>query len=270
MPVAAYEPGVSCVVVNYRTPRDLGEFVDSYVFQESAIDSELIIIDVDPTEQSYEESRNILSRHNFGFQYWPFQENVGYGRACNFGSALAAKDVIAFFNADTSLLDDTLQLCHQGLIERPNAAILGPLQINKVGRVTNAGIFGTNQKPEIRGWKSRHPEKFRDIREDCVSVMGSAYFANHRIWDEMTNHLQYQKLFPGIEGAFLPTPHYYEETWVSYFARHLGYDVIYFGEAMMHHEWHQASKIGDVERRFMPHSRKLFQETCDVFGIAHD
>jgi GT2 family glycosyltransferase len=74
-----------------------------------------------------------------------------------------------------------------------------------------------------------------------------------------------------LKGRFLPTPHYYEETWVSYAARHKGWKVMYFGEAVMEHEWHQASKVGgEAERTHMPVSRQMFRDACDHFGIERD
>lgn len=265
-----YENGISVAVVNYRTPHDLKNFVDSYVFQESEVDSDLIVIDVDPTEESYDESKEILSKYDFQFQYWPIMHNCGYSGACNFASSMSNREVMGFFNADTKLFDDTLDLCHSALKNNSGWAALGPLQTDSSGRVTHAGIFGTNSKPSLRGWRSKHPDQFRDVRDDAVSVSGSAYFVNKSIWDSLLVNKEWQHLYPGIEGVFLPTPHYYEETWYSYFARHNGYKVAYYGEAMMIHEWHKASPVGSVERSVMSESRSMFRAACDAIGIDHD
>lgn len=265
-----YDSGISVAVVNYRTPHDLQTFMDSYAFQDSEVDSDLIVIDVDPTEESYEQSRDVLTRYDFEFQYWPVMHNCGYSGACNFASSVSDKETMAFLNADTKLFNDTLDACHHGLKTNPDWAALGPLQTDSSGRVTHAGIFGTNEKPKHRGWRSKHPDQYRDIRDDAVSVSGSAYFINKGIWDKLLVNKEWQHLYPGIEGCFLPTPHYYEETWYSYYARHNGYKVAYYGEAMMTHEWHKASAVGSVEREVMQTSRKMFRDACDSMGITHD
>lgn len=76
-----YESGIDVVVVNYRTPQLIKKFVDSYLFQ-SFKDTELIIVDVDPTEETEYELREILSRYTqLEFQYWPIYINCGYSRS---------------------------------------------------------------------------------------------------------------------------------------------------------------------------------------------
>lgn len=265
-----YESGIDVVVTNYRTPDDLKGFVDSYLFQESKVDSELIIVDVDPTEQGYEDVCNMLSKYDFEFQYWPVMHNCGYSGACNFASNTSNKEVIAFFNADTKLYSDTLDVCYEYLLAHQDVAICGPLQVNSRGLVKHAGIFGTNKHPKIRGWNSQNPERFRDVCDDAVSVSGSAYFIKRDVWDELANDPEYLDLYPNVDGAFLPTPHYYEETWCSYFARHKGWKVAYVGSAMMVHEWHQSSPVGSVESSLMPKSRAMFRQACSHIGIECD
>ena len=90
----------------------------------------------------------------------------------------------------------------------------------------------------------------------------------------MTNNEKYQEMFPGIMGAFLPTPHYYEETWCSYFARHLGYNVVYDCSISIGHSWHASSpKPGEgyshADAQFKV-SQSIFRNACDQLGIERD
>lgn len=265
-----YEPGISVVVVNYNTPRLLSDFLDSYTFSGHKVDTELIIMDVDPTEFTQDAVAVILGELNIEYQYWHIPYNAGYSGACNMASESATKEVLAFFNSDTRLFDDTLDVCYEYLQSNPDVAICGPMQIDSNGLVTHAGIFGTNSNPQMRGWRSRKPSDFNDVRDDAVSVSGSAYFVVHEVWDEMANHPDFKALYPSCDGAMLPTPHYYEETWCSYFARHLGYKVGYVGNTMMIHEWHKSSPVGSVEGQVMRTSREMFRSACDALGIEHD
>lgn len=266
-----YDPGMDVVVVNYRTPELLKDFIDSYRFQGSKVDTELIVVDVDPTEAVQEQVSEILSHHrDLQIQYWPIDWNCGYSGACNWASQVSNREVIAFFNSDTRLFDDTLDLCYDYLLEHDDVAICGPMQVDSRGRVTHAGMFGSNTKTAPRGWLSRNPNHYREDRDDAITVSGSAYFVKRGVWDEMARHPAFLDCYPNAEGAMLPTPHYYEETWCSYFARHLGHKVAYVGSAVMVHEWHKSSPVGSVEGSVMATSRQMFRDMCDYVGIAHD
>ena len=72
----------------------------------------------------------------------------------------------------------------------------------------------------------------------------------------------------------LPTPHYYEETWCSYLARHRGYNVVYDGSVSIGHSWHASSpKPGEgyshADAQFKV-SQSIFRNACDQLGIERD
>jgi hypothetical protein len=159
--------------------------------------------------------------------------------------------------------------------QNPEIHILGPKQRDENGFITHAGIIGTNISPKHRGWKEHDPNDvlYKD-RVNCVTVSGSAYFVRREVWNAMTNNEQYRQIHPEATGAFLPTPHYYEETWCSYFARHLGYNVVYDGSVSIGHSWHASSPkpgegISEVDKYF-PISRDIFRRACDFIGIERD
>lgn len=264
---------LSCVVVNYHTPDDLHKYVVSWCSQ-SFEDTELLIIDVDPTHKEASDVAEWLAplMGPYDIAYWPMDYNCGYSGACNFAAELVDGDVLAFFNADTVLNDDTLEKCYEAILSRPDWGILGPLQYDSQGRATFAGIFGTNAAPRHRGWRKSSLDEFRDVRDDSITVSGSAFFIRREVWDELANDERFREMWPEAKGgAMLPTPHYYEETWVSYFARAKGWKIVYYGLAEMIHEWHKSSPLGGkTETQMMPQSRKMFRETCDFFGIEHD
>ena len=266
-----YDTGIDVVVVNYNTPKLLKDFIDSYRFQTSLVETELIVIDVDPTEETSEEVSQILSNHrDIPVQYWAMDWNCGYSGACNFASTVSNREVVAFFNSDTRLFEGTLDVCYLYLMEHQDVGICGPMQVNSQGLVTHAGMFGTNDNTAPRGWMSRNPHQFREDRDDAITVSGSAYFVKRHVWDLMANDAVFKAMYPDCDGAMLPTPHYYEETWCSYFARHLGYKVAYLGSAMMVHEWHKSSAVGSVEGKVMKRSQQMFRDACDRMGIIHD
>jgi GT2 family glycosyltransferase len=203
------------------------------------------------------------------------KQNVGYSYACNYMASKSKGDIIALLNGDVWFTSSDISSIQDVFDQNPDIHILGPKQRDERGFITHAGIIGTNTSPKHRGWREHDPSDllYRD-RVECVTVSGSAYFVRREVWDAMTNHPEYRKIAPSAKGAFLPTPHYYEETWCSYFARHLGYNVVYDGSVSIGHSWHASTPrpgegVSHVDKYF-PISREIFRKACDHFGIERD
>ena len=187
---------VDVVVVNYKTPDLLRDFIKSY--EESAWDGcRLWVMDVEP--EVY------LPYTDTIYDYTRFVENVGYARACNFGARDGVNDVIVFANADT-LLTPGLSDCHDALLSHHDWGVLGPRQIDEFNRITAGGIFGTDRSIGQRGWQELDRGQCSDIREDAKSVSGSLYFVKRLVWEQMTRCPYMQAAYPDIEGGFIPTP----------------------------------------------------------------
>ena len=260
------------VVVNYKTYGDLKTFTNSWAEYVETEDRWLAVADVEAHATTVQQIKE------YEFDYWKtFGDNIGYARAANFviRNARECMDsdpaVIAIFNADTRFIDrGCVDSCIDLLMSNDDVAVVGPMQRDSAGKITHAGIVGTNSKPIHRGWMSNYPDQYRDIT-DAVSVSGSAYFIKTSVWDEMTACPLYIQAAPSALGAFLPTQHYYEETFCSYHVREHGYRVLYNGEAEMIHEWHKASEVnGEVDVKIMPESKKLFEHACNLHRIEHD
>lgn len=266
------KPSLDVIVVNYHTPDDLKQFLDSYA-QQRCDTHHLYIVNVEPTEEDRAVAYTWMATHNLyevGIINLP--ENVGYGAAVNSVAALGTKPVLAIFNADVVLTDHSLDLCVVGMRDS-GADILGPRQVDERGRVTHAGITGTNAEPKMRGWLSHSRDEYRDTIE-CVSVSGSAYFITRQAWQLLTT-CQYMFGSPetvNASGAFLETPLYYEETWCSYHARAHDLKVVYEGLVEITHKWHRSIiKSGENEAaRKMKIAREMFRSSCDAHGIEHD
>lgn len=261
-----YDPGIDVVVTNYRTPDDLGDFLRSY--DDWAPDAcSLSIINVCSTERDQE----VASRA--GALVYDTAENIGYARACNFGADLGSREVIAFFNADIVLTEGALAACHDALMSHDDWGVLGPYQHDGSHKTIHAGIFGTRRAPAHRGFAAPVGPSWYDVRDDAVTVAGSAYFIKRALWDELTSCELYQKAAPGATGAFLPTQLYYEETYCSYHATEHGYKVVYFGAAQIVHKWDQAvrkNNCRDWATKTFLESRTIFRDACDIHGIDHD
>jgi GT2 family glycosyltransferase len=258
------------VVVNYRTPADLDDFLRSYSEYRPALEGGLVVVNVQPMAAD----RDVCGdwRGELKLEELVFDHNAGYARSCNAAAALGDTDVVAFFNADVVLTNGALDACAVAVDTNPAWAALGPRQVDGSGRLTAGGIFGPNTAPHHRDWHARDRGQCSDIRDDCPTLAGAALFVKRVAWDELARCPRYTAAaYPvssaEIRGAFLPTRHYYEETYFCYHARHHGWRLAYYGTVSVVHKWHRASAHDDADRDVMAESRKVFREACAAHGI---
>jgi len=137
---------------------------------------------------------------------------------------------------------------------------VGPKQVDSSQRITAAGILGTMEKPRHRYWRHRDPtnKMARDFFQ-TPTVAGSAMLVRAKVFEEL--------------GGLLEARHYYSETWFNYHAQIHGYEVWYYGEPWMIHEWHRSSPQGSaLSDGAMKADQKIFREKCDTHDppIPHD
>ena len=256
------------IVVNYHTDELLYEFLRSY---REFVDQDyrrLVVVDVegDPA-RSFESRWRDMPVSN----WLTDTENCGYATAVNWAIDSQSEsdfDNIAIFNADTRFIDShCVESCLDLLDSNDDIGVVGPLQYDSQGRITHAGIFGSNEEPFHRAWLSRDLKAHRYIA-DCVTVSGSAYFIKRSAWDELAQCPTYRESDPHSRGAFLNTRLYHEETWCSYHARAHGYRVVYNGEAEMIHE-HDSSPNPEKDIK-IAESKLQFVAACQHHEIEHN
>jgi len=251
--------GVDLIVVNYQTPGDLLACCRSYEDCDHGEDTKLWIVNNDPKPEDLAaaaEAQDFITKPVEHIA----QENLFYSGAANRVGAMGTHDVLAIINADCRFEPYTVGILHDELMDRPGWGAIGPLQVGDHGEVTHGGIFGTLDRPEHREWRRPETDVVHDVCE-AVTISGSAYFTKRRAWEEMADCEAYRSVHE--EGPWLPTKHYYEETWYSYHLQAHGYAVIYYGKARMIHRWHKASKAGGWADRQMGPSRDMFRHMCD-------
>jgi hypothetical protein len=269
-----YQQGIDAVVVNYRTSRDLEEFLSSWEKRPATVPWDLWIVNIEPTSEDRAVAKMWAERLGEHAHVVEYGWNAGYAHAVNNASTQGHRETFVAFNADIILSDGALDDCHYALQQHDEWGVLGPRQVNSQGRITHAGIFGTLEKPEHRGWRRPAGDNiYTDVVESAISVSGSAYFVKREVWDQLRDCPKYRELIPTTAGAFLPTVLFYEESWCSVHALAHGYRVVYYGPVTIVHEWHQAIKAAGVENwatRVMKESHELFRTACDSHGIPHD
>lgn len=270
---------IDLCVVNYNTRKLLQRLLDTL---HQGIESpngaltknwNLFITDNNSTDDFIPWIRENEEKYQIDRLY--LRENIGYSAAINMMASKSKAEIIGVLNGDIWMTSEDCSKIQSIFESNQDIHILGPKQRDENGFITHAGIVGTNTAPKHRGWREYDPEDilYKDTIS-CVTVSGSAYFVRRDAWDAMTNHPKYQEIYPNAIGAFLPTPHYYEETWCSYFARHLGYNVVYDGSVSIGHSWHASTpKPGEGVShadKYFPISREIFRRACDHIGIERD
>lgn len=260
---------IDLCVVNYNTKPLLQRQLNTLHSDYKQNVWSLFIADNDSTDNT--DSWLKQNINNYEVDTYVKNDNIGYSAACNQLALKGQSDIIALLNADTWFTTADIIAIQDAFDSDPNIHILGPKQRDENGYITHAGIFGSNTSPKMRGWREHDPldQKYKD-RLTCVTVSGSAYFIRRDVWNDMTNNAKYREMVPDAIGAFLPTPHYYEETWCSYFARHLGYNVVYDGSISIGHSWHKSSPVGGEADQKFKISQKIFRDACDYMGIERD
>ena len=262
---------IDLCIVNYNTRPLLNRFLDCLHndLHDHPKVWNLYIADNDSQDDSVAWLKYNYQRYKINKFY--HNNNIGYSAACNQLAAEGSSDIICLLNADVWMTSSSLVRIQNIFDENPDIHILGPKQRDENGYITHAGIVGTNTAPKHRGWHEPDPQDilYRD-RVNCVTVSGSAYFIRREVWDTLTNYPKYREMYPNAIGAFLPTPHYYEETWCSYFARHLGYNVVYDGSVSIGHSWHKSSSVGGEADSKFRESQQIFRTACDYIGIERD
>lgn len=258
------------VVVNYKTPRDLEKFCESLRGQEI---NSFTIVNNTPTEEDIA----VADRYSKELGGWVCNndENIGYARAINEASTLLAGDIIATFNADVICPEGSIKAMADFMAQHPNVGVAGPKQVDSKNRITSAGVTGTNQQPKLRGWHQIDRGQFDEVRFDCVSVSGSAFFVKRSCWEELKLCPVYRTSCKNIFGQeplgpMLPCAHFYEETALSYHARSHGWRVAFNGGVSMQHEWQGACKDNQLLSRYARDSKEQFRIFCSDHGIAHN
>ena len=262
------------IVVNYRTPDLLRKFLASYDMFVHNDSRALIVADVDPVDDV---CQKIITEEFPYVEYQSFDTNVGYAKAVNGTLALCElknTEFIGIFNSDCMFLDNLcVNSCLDVMRDDAQVGVVGPKQVDSRNKITHGGIFGRNNKPSMRGWMEPDRGKYNDVLE-AVTLSGSALFTRTDIWSDLTHCGFYSDAVFDLwlvepSGAFLPTQHFYEETYFIYHLRHHGYKAIYNGEAKMLHEWHKSSPVGS-KVEVMRESQEAFRYACDVHGIERD
>ncbi|MHB1629585.1 MAG: glycosyltransferase family 2 protein [Bacilli bacterium] len=233
---------IDIVVVSYNT-RDILLACLNSLREHTPEDHRLVVVDNGSRDDSVEAVRALDWEH---LRIIANSENRGYAKACNQGILAGSSPFVILLNSDIVVTQGWLSPLLQCMQGDPRIAVVGPKLVDRRGRITGAGIVGTNGNHWPRGYMEQdQPGKF-DQQEDCISVCGAAYLIRRDLVPELG-------LFDE-NYAF-----YFEETDYSFQARSKGYRVVYCPQSTICHLSGQSNRNHQQLRALFEESERYFR-----------
>ena len=171
--------------------------------------------------------------------------NAGYAKACNQGIHAGSSPYIVLMNSDVVVTPGWLSPLIACMQSDPQIAVVGPKMVDRAGRITGAGIVGTNARHYPRGLLEPDRPGIYEDQEDCISVTGAAYLIRRDL-------LATLGMFD--ENYFF----YFEETDYSFQARSKGFRVVYCPQSRIYHLMGRSCQDHAYLRALFEHSERYF------------
>ncbi len=123
-------PALSIILVNYKVPHFLEQCLLSVEAGSAGLDVEVIVVDNASGDGSIEH----LSLRFPSVRFLASEQNLGFGKACNWGFRESRGRYILFLNPDTLLSEDTLRRSIEFLESKPQAGAVGIRMIDGAGK----------------------------------------------------------------------------------------------------------------------------------------
>ncbi|MGA0556458.1 glycosyltransferase family 2 protein [Larkinella sp. VNQ87] len=134
-------PDLSIILVNYKTPHLIVDCLHSVQQHTTGLTYEVLVVNNDP-----DLSGKAVVLNAFPTTRWiEMGYNSGFSRANNRGIDESKGRLVLLLNSDTLLIDNVLKRCADVLDSRPEVAAVGPMQINREGKVHTEAYDGFSQ-----------------------------------------------------------------------------------------------------------------------------
>ncbi|MBE0572450.1 MAG: glycosyltransferase family 2 protein [Ignavibacteriaceae bacterium] len=117
---------ISFVIVNYNLANEIENCLDSLIKNVGEINFEVIIVDNNSPDKKLYETEKKFSNPNIHYYY--LDDNLGFGKGCNYGYAKSKGTYICFLNPDTLINDPLLEPIIELFKDDDKIGIIGPKQ----------------------------------------------------------------------------------------------------------------------------------------------
>ncbi|GAB4093217.1 glycosyltransferase [Flaviaesturariibacter terrae] len=252
---------LSVIIVNYNVRYFLEQCLHSVQAASRDIDTEVIVVD----NHSSDDSEAYLRARFPGLRFVANSENVGFGRACNQGLAIARGRYILFLNPDTLLPEDGLRTCLRFFETHPDAGALGVRMIDGTGSFLKESkrsfpapltalykLFGLSLLfPHSRIFGRYHLGHLDEHRNWEVDVLAGAFMLIPRLVLDTVGSFD--------EAFFM----YGEDVDLSYRIQRAGYKNYYVADTSIIHFKGESTKRGSLNYV------RLFYSAMNIFVRKH-
>lgn len=211
------QPAIFVVILNYNGEDTLANCLSS-VYRSDYPTFEVVVIDNDSRDGSFEQAKKLFSRAHFIKN----SANLGFSRGNNVGIRFALEkfaDYVLILNNDTILEKTTLSTLAKTLIESPTAGIASPVIFTS----NNRHIWFAGGTINWNRMRTNHLYKIQsDEPYPTEYISGCAMFVKKDV---------FQKIGLFDESFFL----YYEDSDFSVRAKRAGFDLLMVPAAHIQH-----------------------------------
>jgi len=225
---------LSLIIINYNLAKEIENCLNSLLLIIDSIKDfkyEIIIVDNNSPDKKLPDTEKIFNQENIKFYY--LDENIGFGKGCNYGFTKASGDYICFLNPDTIIKEDIFLPIIALFQNDKSIGIIGPKQqIRKPFFDFSAGfypnlffelfnLFGLGVFFEgLLVYSLTKLKKKKVLEVDWI--LGAAIFIK-------------AELFNGINGFDKDYFMFYEEVDLCKRVTNKGYKIIYYPQYSIHH-----------------------------------
>jgi GT2 family glycosyltransferase len=117
---------ISFIVVNYNMAYEVENCLNSLIENVKEIKYEVIVVDNNSPDNKLFETEKKIQQYNFHFFY--LDENVGFGKGCNYGFSKSSGEYVCFLNPDTLILEPIINPMIELFNKDSSIGIIGPQQ----------------------------------------------------------------------------------------------------------------------------------------------
>lgn len=127
---------LSIIIVNWNSVKFLHACLQSIYSQVHNVDFEVIVVD----NASFDGSAEVVRQEFPTARFLQSQENLGFGKANNFGFVHSTGEVVLFLNPDTEVRDSAIQTMVVHLQSLPEAGAIGCKLLNSDGSIQESAV----------------------------------------------------------------------------------------------------------------------------------
>lgn len=118
---------ISIIIVNYNLAKEIEDCINSILkIKCEDINIEIIVVDNNSPDRAILETENKFKSENINFYY--LKDNLGFGKACNYGYTMSSGSYICFLNPDTLVNENIFAPIMNYFNKNESVGIIGPSQ----------------------------------------------------------------------------------------------------------------------------------------------